>query len=36
MEAGYGYPATGGERGRLRAADADRDRVAAVLKRLSR
>jgi uncharacterized membrane protein len=32
MEAGYGYPATGGERGRLRAADADRDRVAAVLK----
>ena len=31
MEAGYGYPATGGERGKLRAADVDRDRVAAVL-----
>jgi len=31
MGAGYGYPATGGERGRLRAADVDRDRVAAVL-----
>src|SRR5262245_63245158 len=31
MSAGYGYPAVRGERGSLRAADADRDRVAAVL-----
>jgi hypothetical protein len=31
MSAGYGYPAAGGERGSMRAADADRDRVAAFL-----
>ena len=31
MSAGYGYPAVGGDRGKMRAADADRDRVAAVL-----
>jgi hypothetical protein len=30
MSAGYGYPAVG-ERGNMRAADADRDRVAALL-----
>jgi hypothetical protein len=29
--AGYGYPVTGGGPGRLRASDADRDRVAAIL-----
>jgi uncharacterized protein DUF1707/uncharacterized protein DUF4190 len=31
MGAGYGYPAADGERGRMRAADADRERVAAFL-----
>jgi hypothetical protein len=31
MTAGYGHPAAGGERGRLRAAHADRDRVAGIL-----
>ncbi len=31
MAAGYGYPGAGGERGRLRAADADRDRVVEFL-----
>jgi hypothetical protein len=31
MGAGYGYPAAGGARGQTRAADADRDRVAALL-----
>jgi hypothetical protein len=31
MGAGYGYPAVGGARGQMRAADEDRDRVAAVL-----
>ncbi len=31
MAAGYGYPAAGGERGRMRAADADRDRVVEFL-----
>lgn len=31
MGAGYEYGATGGEKGQLRAADADRDRVAAFL-----
>lgn len=29
--AGYGYAAAGGERGMMRAADVDRDRVAGVL-----
>ena len=32
MAAGVGFPATGGERGRIRAADADRDRVMGFLK----
>ncbi len=31
MTAGYGYPAAGGEWRQLRAADADRDRVAGLL-----
>jgi Domain of unknown function (DUF1707)/Domain of unknown function (DUF4190) len=31
MAAGHGYPVAGGDRGKLRAADADRDRVAAIL-----
>jgi uncharacterized membrane protein len=31
MTAGYGHPPTGGGSGRLRASDADRDRVAAIL-----
>jgi Domain of unknown function (DUF1707)/Domain of unknown function (DUF4190) len=32
MEAGHGYPAAGGDQfGKLRAADADRDRVAELL-----
>ncbi len=31
MAAGYGYPAAGGERGTMRAADADRDRVVGFL-----
>ncbi len=31
MVAAYGSPAAGGERGKLRAADADRDRVAGIL-----
>src|SRR5215469_9809780 len=31
MGAGYGYPAAGSDRGKMRAADADRDRVAAFL-----
>ena len=31
MAAGHGYPVAGGERDRLRAADADRDRVAGIL-----
>ena len=31
MTVGHGYPAIGGERGRLRAADADRDRVVELL-----
>src|SRR5215469_11798393 len=31
MGAGYGYPAFGSHRGQLRAGDADRDRVAALL-----
>jgi hypothetical protein len=31
MTAGYGYPAAGGEPGRLRASDTDRDRVAGIL-----
>ena len=31
MGAGYGYPAVGGGRATMRAADADRDRVAAIL-----
>jgi len=31
MAAGHGYPAAGGERGMMRAADADRDRVAGIL-----
>src|SRR5580704_9404529 len=29
--AGHGYPVAGGERGKTRAADADRDRVAGIL-----
>ena len=29
--AGHGYPVTGGEQGRMRAADADRDRAAGML-----
>jgi hypothetical protein len=31
MTAGHGYPGSGGQTGLLRAADADRDRVAGVL-----
>jgi hypothetical protein len=31
MAAGHGYPVAGGERGKMRAADADRDRVAGIL-----
>jgi uncharacterized membrane protein len=31
MGAGYGYPVVGGAQGKMRAADVDRDRVAAVL-----
>lgn len=31
MAAGYGIQAAGGERGRIRASDADRDRVAQLL-----
>jgi hypothetical protein len=31
MAAGHGYPVAGGEQGTMRAADADRDRVAAIL-----
>jgi Domain of unknown function (DUF1707) len=31
MAAGHGYPVAGGERGTMRAADADRDRVAGIL-----
>jgi hypothetical protein len=31
MAVGYGHPAVGSQRGRMRAADADRDRVAGVL-----
>lgn len=31
MAAGHGYPETGGKQGRIRAADADRDRVAEIL-----
>ena len=31
MAAGRGYPVAGGDRGKMRAADADRDRVAAIL-----
>ena len=31
MAAGHGYPAAGGQRGQLRAADADRDRVVGFL-----
>jgi uncharacterized membrane protein len=31
MAAGHGYPGAGGEQGTMRAADADRDRVAGIL-----
>jgi hypothetical protein len=31
MAAGHGYPVAGSERGKTRAADADRDRVAGIL-----
>ncbi len=31
MAAGYSYPVAGGERGKMRAADVDRDRVAGIL-----
>lgn len=31
MAAGHGYPVAGGESGKVRAADADRDRVAEIL-----
>jgi len=31
MAAGHGYPVAGGEQGTMRAADADRDRVAGIL-----
>ena len=31
MAAGHGYPVAGGEQGKMRAADADRDRVAGIL-----
>jgi Domain of unknown function (DUF1707) len=31
MAAGHGSPVAGGERGTMRAADADRDRVAGIL-----
>ncbi len=32
MAVGYGYPAAGGDRGKMRAGDADRDRVVELLK----
>ncbi|HEU5392542.1 MAG TPA: DUF1707 and DUF4190 domain-containing protein [Streptosporangiaceae bacterium] len=31
MATGHGYPGAGGELGKMRAADADRDRMAAIL-----
>ena len=31
MATGYGFPVAGGEPGKMRAADADRDRMAAIL-----
>jgi uncharacterized protein DUF1707/uncharacterized protein DUF4190 len=31
MATGHGYPVAGGELGKMRAADADRDRMAAIL-----
>ena len=31
MTAGHGYPVAGGEQGKLRVGDADRDRVAGIL-----
>ena len=31
MAAGHGYPVAGGEQGKIRAADADRDRIAGIL-----
>ena len=31
MAAGHGYPVAGGDQGKMRAADADRDRVAGIL-----
>ena len=31
MAARHGYPVAGGEQGKMRAADADRDRVAGIL-----
>ncbi len=31
MAAGHGYPVAGGEQGRMRASDADRDQVAGIL-----
>ena len=31
MAAGHGYPVAGGGQGKMRAADADRDRVAGIL-----
>jgi hypothetical protein len=31
MAAGHGYPVAGGEQGKIRAADADRDRVTEIL-----
>ncbi len=31
MAAGHGYPVAGGEQGRMRASDADRDRVVGIL-----
>ena len=31
MVAGHGYPVAGGEQGKIRAADADRDRTAEIL-----
>ena len=31
MAIGHGYPVAGGDRGKMRAADADRDRVAAIV-----
>jgi hypothetical protein len=33
MAAGHSYPVAGGEQGKMRAADADRDRVAGILAR---